>query len=711
MFDHDFLSVLLLSAGEEPGFLIGLLSQVWLWVKVAIGIGLVIFVHELGHFLAAKFFGVKCEKFYVGFDVPIQLGPIKLPRTLGKFQYGETEYGIGILPLGGYVKMLGQDDDPRNAEKEAERIKVDEGDRDAPPQYDPRSFPAKPVWQRMIIISAGVVVNVITGMLFAAIAYGFGVPYTPAVVGGVTPGGSAWQAGIRPGGEVVAVAELESEDQLHFTEMKLEIMEQSLDNPALPVDVRIRYDGTVNEYKLLPQPHPEEPDLRMIGITNAMAAKLQPMMPAFPGTVAAEALGDEWAGATIVSVDGKKIDVTGVAPAIPLQTTFVTAADRDIQLTLQPIGPDAKVQSVTIPPQPMRTLGLAFAPGPITAVMSGSPAEEAGIRVGDVITAVDGNPEVDAYRLVLRSSLASSGETPIAMTLRRGEAEDSESIEVSLKPNTEMAGMIPISPMSNEIASGPLGIAFAPLPIVSRGPAAGDHKIAAGDEIKSVRVLWDADQAPDAVAEELSDAALEKLTDGWEFDATSSLNSFVSLVQLLPEGTRFEVLARRDRDNRVLEENLTTVADEVFWYERGLALQATSETQTADSVGQALVLGIREGGRRLNDVFGFLGLLVQGKVKAKFVGGPIRIVQMAGMQAEQGISKQLLFLTMLSMNLAILNFLPIPALDGGHMMFLTAELIRGKRVDEQLEMKLTLAGVLAILALMVFVFANDIIHS
>ena len=71
---------------------------------------------------------MKCEKFYVGFDVPIRIGPIKFPSTLGKFRYGETEYGIGIIPLGGYVKMLGQDDDPRKQEEEAKRIRV-EGER------------------------------------------------------------------------------------------------------------------------------------------------------------------------------------------------------------------------------------------------------------------------------------------------------------------------------------------------------------------------------------------------------------------------------------------------------------------------------------------------------------------------------------------------------------------------------------------------------
>src|ERR1044072_7407017 len=73
----------------------------------AIGLGAVIFVHELGHFLVAKWCGVKCEKFYLGFDI--------YGLKLWHHQWGETEYGIGILPLGGYVKMLGQDDNPYRA--------------------------------------------------------------------------------------------------------------------------------------------------------------------------------------------------------------------------------------------------------------------------------------------------------------------------------------------------------------------------------------------------------------------------------------------------------------------------------------------------------------------------------------------------------------------------------------------------------------------
>ncbi len=74
-------------------------------LQVALGLGFVIFVHELGHFAVAKWCGVQCDKFFVGFDI----GGYKLSR-----KWGETEYGIGILPLGGYVKMMGQDDNPGN---------------------------------------------------------------------------------------------------------------------------------------------------------------------------------------------------------------------------------------------------------------------------------------------------------------------------------------------------------------------------------------------------------------------------------------------------------------------------------------------------------------------------------------------------------------------------------------------------------------------
>ena len=90
--------------------------ETWLAIfEVAVGLGFVIFVHELGHFVVARLCGVKCEKFYLGYDI----GGLKL----FKFRRGETEYGIGILPLGGYVKMLGQEDNPARLREEIERAK------------------------------------------------------------------------------------------------------------------------------------------------------------------------------------------------------------------------------------------------------------------------------------------------------------------------------------------------------------------------------------------------------------------------------------------------------------------------------------------------------------------------------------------------------------------------------------------------------------
>jgi regulator of sigma E protease len=136
----------------------------------------------------------------------------------------------------------------------------------------------------------------------------------------------------------------------------------------------------------------------------------------------------------------------------------------------------------------------------------------------------------------------------------------------------------------------------------------------------------------------------------------------------------------------------------------------SESVQTAGSLGEAAALGVRESKRRLGEVFRFLKMLVGGRVSADQVGGPIRIFQVAGSEAERGVSAQLLFLTMLSMNLAVLNFLPIPVLDGGHMMFLIAEAVMGRRVNEELEMRLTLLGGLMLLALMVFVFFNDLIN-
>ena len=119
-------------------------------------------------------------------------------------------------------------------------------------------------------------------------------------------------------------------------------------------------------------------------------------------------------------------------------------------------------------------------------------------------------------------------------------------------------------------------------------------------------------------------------------------------------------------------------------------------------------LGFRETFERVQEVLLILQSLLTGKLSATNLSGPAGIIFAAGSFASEGPAKLLIFLTILSANLAVLNMLPIPALDGGHLLFLVAEWIRGKPVDERLQFRLTIGGILCLLTLMVFATAMDI---
>lgn len=153
-----------------------------LWVALALGI--LVFVHELGHFLAARLFGMRVDAFSIGFP----------PTVLSK-QMGKTEYRLGAIPLGGYVSIAGMVD---------ERLDV-EGLESEPA---PDEFRAKPVWQRVVVISAGVIFNLILAFIvWSALSFTYGERYTPAenVRLDVTPNSIASEIGLETGDRIVAV--------------------------------------------------------------------------------------------------------------------------------------------------------------------------------------------------------------------------------------------------------------------------------------------------------------------------------------------------------------------------------------------------------------------------------------------------------------------------------------------------------------------------
>jgi regulator of sigma E protease len=142
--------------------------------------------------------------------------------------------------------------------------------------------------------------------------------------------------------------------------------------------------------------------------------------------------------------------------------------------------------------------------------------------------------------------------------------------------------------------------------------------------------------------------------------------------------------------------------------QRGLSFYGAKRIRRADNWSSALALGFRETTDRLREVLRVLTSLVTRRLSPTNLSGPAGIIYAAGSFASEGVPMLLIFLTLLSANLAVLNFLPIPALDGGHMLFLAAEWIRGKPVDEKLQIRLTIAGVLCLLSLMVFATMMDI---
>lgn len=122
--------------------------------QLILALSILVFVHELGHFLAAKAFKTRVEKFYLFFDFMFPI-PTLLNFSLFKFKRGDTEYGLGWFPMGGYVQIAGMVDETQDASKLS-----------AVPE--PWEFRAKPAWQRLIIMIGGVVMNVLTGFLIFA---------------------------------------------------------------------------------------------------------------------------------------------------------------------------------------------------------------------------------------------------------------------------------------------------------------------------------------------------------------------------------------------------------------------------------------------------------------------------------------------------------------------------------------------------------------
>ncbi|MFQ5691408.1 MAG: RIP metalloprotease RseP, partial [Gemmatimonadota bacterium] len=278
-------------------------------------LGVLIFAHELGHFLVAKWCRVGVLKFSLGFG----------PKLFG-FRRGETEYLLSAVPLGGYVKMAGED--PQEVVTDAAGRALDSEGR---PLDLSRSFAHKPVWARACIIVAGPGANVFLALLLAWLTFtALGIPDFRPVVEVTDPSGPAARAGLTTGDEVQAVAGTPIWTWGELTEA----LQRA---PAGPVTLRIARDGVERSVEVQPEEREVEPipgmvqRIRDIGVAPFVPPVIGEIIPGYPAAETELKMGDR-----IVAVNGLAVrswnelrSYIGAHPREPLTLTVERGGRRE----------------------------------------------------------------------------------------------------------------------------------------------------------------------------------------------------------------------------------------------------------------------------------------------------------------------------------------------------------------------------------------------
>jgi regulator of sigma E protease len=365
----------------------------------------------------------------------------------------------------------------------------------------------------------------------------------------------------------------------------------------------------------------------------------------------------------------------------------------------------------------VKGLGLVMEMGRVAAVQDNSPAAGK-IHAGDFIDRVDvipsdageGDDEVaDAQfdPMTLPEELRRLAETggEVNLQVRSSMGGDGrqapETIVLPLRRVTWMEGAL--GPIENEpVVATALGVAYRVLSVVDRvepGSPAAEAGLAEGDVIEQAEFVF-----PDDMKEkpEVSPTKFSRAED----EEKANWPAFLAALQDMPTGTKVKLAYKRG--DKAQEVTLApTESKEYFVPERGLVFDWIERTRVAGTWGEAVTRGYDETVSSLGMVYRFLGKLGH-QVSFTSLGGPITIAQAAGFSAFEGPGKLLVFLTMLSANLAVINFLPIPLLDGGHMVFLLWEGIRGKPAGEKFVVAMHTAGFVFIITLMAFVISLDL---
>jgi len=359
----------------------------WL-IPLVLLLGVLIFIHELGHFAVAKWLGVKVEKFSIGF------GPSLFARRVG-----ETEYVIAALPLGGFVKMLGE-------------IPGEE----LPPDEVSRAFNARPVWQRIAIAIAGPVMNLVLPVFLVAAVLMSGVPTLTSRVGGVLPGSPAEKAGISEGDRIVAAGG-ESIWRWSDLEQKLE----ATGAPALPLTVE---KGNGSQVQVTLQREKSDGG----GWKDSGLSSHAPLaLVGVPDPHGLAAFAGVETGDKVVAVNG-----AAVANLFALRRALA-ATQAPVELALErPLDGKTEERLATVREWPgehtLESLGVTPIGVTVARVEPTSPAKNAGLANQDVIVRI--GDELATGTDQVRQRIFDSGGQPIALRVLR----DKGFVDLSVTP-------------------------------------------------------------------------------------------------------------------------------------------------------------------------------------------------------------------------------------------------------------------------------------
>ena len=737
---------------------VGWLSMAYLILEVVIGFSIIIFVHELGHFLAAKWMGVRVDRFAIGFfyrlvgwrrGEGLTFGPKPNYKAdeLTEKGYGETDYCLNAFPFGGYVKMLGEDD-----------LLVNEETGEIKRSEDPRAFPNKPVGRRMIVVSAGVVFN----MLFAILLYMFvylaiGKDLVAPVIGLVDPGGSAGLAGLQPGDRILAIdgSTVDSFDDVMMSCMLAEG----------PIRFEIERGGDPVRKEFVVDPRTPDGRQGLIGISPSYSTKLALSEPDYPAPPGLEP------GDRVTHINGEP-----VANPFEMQVAYARCGGQPVEMVVERTDPDdpGATRAVTTTQWPILRVESAALDAKsdadlvdsrhllgfqrrhvVDVALPGAPGEQAGLRSGDVVARW--GTVINPLYKDITASIAANDRKPISIAVER----DGELVTLEVTPKRDLALLQSNDPRVGlvfgtesrraivaDIAVGtpasvlkgiPRGaeiVAVAGEPVENWLDVFEQFKAHAGETV-AVRYRSGEDEGegrmpvPTSMVNELNLPPGSQIV---SIDGEDEVQFESGRRAHLPSALAVQALLERHIGQEVTVEYVRSIIEleplKASFKVRGdntnpwqmrvsygyvsnlLTFELLLEKVTADGNPlRALAMGGRQTLRLLVRVYQSIKGMVSpaSRVGVRQVAGPIGIVRIAVAQAEAGTADLLFFLAFISINLAVLNFLPLPVLDGGMMVFLILEKIRRKPLSMRVQVIATLSGLALIVLVFLFVTFQDIV--